>query len=82
VYLAVLACAAGGLLLAWLSVGGVRWGAVLAGGALVVAALARLMLPTRLAGMLAARHRYLDASTLAVLGLGMAVIGLLLPPPT
>jgi Protein of unknown function (DUF3017) len=55
---------------------------VLAGGALVAAALARLTLPARLSGMLAARHRYLDASTLAVLGLGMAVIGLLLPPPT
>jgi hypothetical protein len=82
VYIAVLACAGGGMLLAWLSAGGVRWGAVLAGGGLVAAALARLALPARLSGMLAARHRYLDASTLAVLGLGMAVIGLLLPPPT
>jgi hypothetical protein len=82
VYLAVLACAAGGLLLAWLSAGGVRWGAVVAGGAFVAAALARLVLPARMTGMLAARGRYLDSGALAVLGLGMAVIGLLLPPPS
>jgi intracellular septation protein len=44
VYIAVLACAAGGLLLAWLSAGGVRWGAVLAGGALLGRNLIRALL--------------------------------------
>jgi hypothetical protein len=81
-YLVVLACVAFGMVLVWYSPRDVRWGAAFAGAALVVSSVARLVLPGRFAGMLACRQRYLDAGTLAVLGLGIAIVGLLLPPPT
>jgi hypothetical protein len=59
----------------------VRLGAALAGAGMLVAAVARIVLPARSAGMLATRQRFTDAATIAVLGLGMLVLGVSLPPP-
>ena len=79
-YLVVLVCVAAGIYIAWHegSHGGGRGGAV-AGGALLVAAVTRLVLPTRLAGLLAARHRATDVITLIVLGVSLLTAGLVLP---
>jgi len=77
----VLGCVAVAAALVLYSPRDVRWGAAFAGSVMLVAALARLVLPERVAGMLACRHRYLDAATLALLGLGVVVVGLLVPPP-
>jgi hypothetical protein len=51
-------------------------------GALFVAALARLALPERRAGMLASRRRAIDVTALAVLAVGLLVAGLILPTPS
>ena len=79
-YLAVVVCFAGGMYLAWHegSHGGGRGGAI-AGGALLVAAVVRLLLPARLAGLLASRHRVTDVLTLTVFGGGLLIAGLVLP---
>jgi hypothetical protein len=78
--LAVLAVVAVGVSVAWRqgSAGGGE-GGVLAGAALLVAAVARLLLPVRLAGLLVVRKRATDVLTLAVLGAGLLVVGLVLP---
>jgi hypothetical protein len=79
-YLVVLVCVVVGLYIAWRqgSAGGGR-GAVVGGVALLVAALVRLALPARLAGLLGTRKRVTDVLTLAVLGAGLVVAGLVLP---
>ena len=79
-YVAVLVCAVVGLSIAWRqgSAGGGR-GAVVVGIALLVAAGARLALPSRLVGLLGTRKRVTDVLTLAVLGAGLIVAGLVLP---
>ncbi len=53
------------------------------GGALVCAALARLVLPVREAGMLAVRRRWIDVTILAVLGVSLWVLATTIPnqPP-
>ena len=79
-YVVVLVCAVAGLYIAWRqgSAGGGR-GAVVVGIALLVAAGARLALPARLVGLLGTRKRVTDVLTLAVLGTGLIVAGLVLP---
>jgi hypothetical protein len=79
-YLVVLICTVGGVYIAWRqgSAGGGR-GAVVGGIALLVAALVRLALPARLAGLLRTRKRVTDVLTLAVFGAGLVVAGLVLP---
>jgi TRAP-type mannitol/chloroaromatic compound transport system permease large subunit len=79
-HLVVLVCVAGGVYIAWHqgTQGGGR-GGVVAGGALLVAAAARLVLPARLAGMLAVRNRMTDVVTLVVLGASLLTAGLVLP---
>lgn len=79
-YLAVLVCTAAGVYIAWRegSAGGGRGGAIV-GSALLVAAVVRLALPARLAGLLASRHRVTDVLTLTVFGAGLLVAGLVLP---
>jgi hypothetical protein len=79
-YVVVLVCAVVGLYIAWRqgSAGGGR-GAVVVGIALLVAAGARLALPARLVGLLGTRKRVTDVLTLAVLGVGLVVAGLVLP---
>jgi len=79
-YLAVLACVAVGLYVAWHagSQGGGR-GAMAAGAALLLAAALRLALPARMAGLLASRHRATDVLTLTVFGAGLLAAGFVLP---
>jgi len=81
-YFVVLAIAVGGV--AWICQGqqDVRAGTVTVAGALFVAALARLVLPERRAGMLASRRRFVDVTALAVLATGLLVAGLVLPTPS
>ncbi len=79
-YLAVLVCAAVAVYIAWRegSAGGGD-GAVILGAALLAAAVARLLLPARLAGLLATRKRATDVLTLTVFGVGLLISGLVLP---
>jgi drug/metabolite transporter (DMT)-like permease len=79
-HLVVLVCVAAGIYIAWHqgSHGGGR-GGVVAGVALLVAAAVRLAVPTRLAGLLAVRHRATDVVTLVVLGVSLLAVGLVLP---
>ncbi len=78
--LAVMVVTAAGVYIAWLkgSAGGGE-GGVVGGAGLLVAALARLLLPTQLVGLLATRKRALDVITLAAFGYCLLVAGLVLP---
>jgi len=60
------------------SVGGGE-GGVVAGSALLVAAAARLLLPSGLVGLLATRKRATDVVALTIFGVGLLVLGLVLP---
>jgi DUF3017 family protein len=83
IYLAVLACSAGGLAWTWRSgTHGLRRGTLAVAGAMFVAALARLVLPESRAGVLASRKRFTDVVTLAALGAGLLAAGLLLQVPS
>jgi len=78
-YLLVLAGVAAGLV-----VGGSRYagrGAAVVGGSLLLAALARLVLPQRRAGLLASRSKPFDVLAFLVLGAGILALGLVLPQP-
>jgi hypothetical protein len=79
-YVAVLTVTAAGLYIAWHdgSDGGGR-GGIVAGSALLVAAVVRLLLPRKLAGLLASRGRISDVLTLIVFGAGLLLVGLVLP---
>jgi hypothetical protein len=78
--LAVLVIVVGGVYIAWFqgATGG-REGGVVAGCALLAAAAVRLLLPAGLSGLLAVRKRSTDVCTLAVFGIGLLVVGLVLP---
>ena len=78
--LAVLAVTVAGVYIAWRegSAGGGE-GGVIAGIALLAGAGARLLLPSRLAGLLATRKRATDVVTLMIFGVGLLVAGLVLP---
>jgi Protein of unknown function (DUF3017) len=69
------------LALAWIRENGqnVRGGTLAVAGILFAAALARLALPQRRAGMLVSRRRLADVAVLAALGTGLLVAGLVLP---
>ncbi len=69
------------LALVWMAQGGqnVRGGTLAVAGILLAAALVRLVLPERRAGMLASRRRLADVAALAALGIGLLVAGLVLP---
>ena len=70
--------------LAWLWAGGAhvaRGGTLALAGAMFVAAIARLALPESRAGLLASRKRVTDVVTMAALGTGLLVVGLLSPVP-
>jgi hypothetical protein len=77
---AVLVVTTAGVYLAWRQ-GSARVGegGVVAGVALLVGAVARLLLPPRLAGLLATRKRATDVITLTIFGAGLLVAGLVLP---
>lgn len=79
-FLAVVIATVAGVYIAWEkgSAGGGE-GGVIGGAALIAAAIARLLLPTRLVGLLAVRKRTIDVITLAVFGTCLLVAGLVLP---
>ncbi len=78
--LAVLLVTVVGVYVAWrLGSAGGGNGGVIAGAALLVSAIARLLLPARLAGLLANRRRVIDVVTLAALGTALLIAGLVLP---
>ena len=79
-YLVVLACTAGGIVWAWRGSHDVGNGAGVVGGALLAAAVARLVLPQSAAGLLASRRRLADVLALGALGAGLLVLALVLPP--
>jgi hypothetical protein len=78
---AILIC---GLVLAlvwiWQTGANVKGGTLAVAGTLLAAALFRLVLPERRAGLLASRHRLADVAVLAVFGAGLLFAGLVLPP--
>jgi len=78
--LAVMVVTVAGIYIAWLkgSAGGGE-GGVVGGAALLAAAVARLVLPTQVVGLLATRNRALDVMTLTALGVCLLVMGLVLP---
>lgn len=82
-YLAVLAGVAAGLAVIRLSSGpaAVKNGTLVIAGALLLAALARLLLPDRRVGLLAARPKSWDVVALAALGTGLLAAGLIYPIP-
>jgi len=53
-----------------------KGGTLVLAGILLVAAIARLVLPDRLAGMLSTRRRLLDVAIFAALGFGLLAAGL------
>jgi hypothetical protein len=69
------------LALVWIRENGqnARGGTLAVAGILFAAALARLALPERRAGMLVSRRRLADVAVLAALGTGLLVAGLVLP---
>ena len=78
-YLVVLVCVVAGWYIAWNKGSAGGRGAVVGGVALLIAAIARLVLPARLVGLLGTRKRVTDVLTLTVLGVGLIVAGLVLP---
>jgi hypothetical protein len=78
--LAVMVVTVAGIYIAWLkgSAGGGE-GGVVGGAALLAAAVARLVLPTQVVGLLATRKRALDVITLTAFGACLLVMGLVLP---
>jgi hypothetical protein len=71
---------AAGVYIAWgQGATGGRDGGVVVGCALLAAAAVRLLLPAGLSGLLAVRKRSTDVCTLAVFGIGLLVVGLVLP---
>jgi DUF3017 family protein len=80
-YLAVLVGVAVALVIIGQGVHFVRSGTLVLAGVLLVAAVARLVLPERLAGMLSSRRRLLDVAIFGLLGIGLLVAGLVVPVP-
>jgi Protein of unknown function (DUF3017) len=79
-YLLVVGLAGFGLIWMWVSgAHAARGGTLALAGAMLVAALARLVLPESRVGMLASRGRFADVAALTALGGGLLAAGLLLP---
>jgi hypothetical protein len=78
-YLLVLGGVVAGLLVAWHGSRYAGKGTALVGCALLAAALARLALPPRYAGMLASRRKTFDVLAFALLGGGLLGLALSLP---
>jgi hypothetical protein len=55
-------------------------GAGVVGGAMFAAAAARLVLPQSSVGLLASRRRFADVLALGILGAGLLLLALVLPP--
>ena len=78
-YLMVLAGVAAGIVVAWHGSKHAAAGAAVVGGSLLAAALARLVLPSRYAGLLASRRKASDVLAFAVLGAAVLAVVLSLP---
>ena len=78
-YLIVLAGAATGMLIAWQGSKYAARGAALIGASLLAAALARLILPARYAGLLASRRKASDVLGFAVFGAAVLAVAIALP---
>ena len=78
-YLIVLAGAATGMFIAWQGSKYAGLGAALIGASLLVAALARLILPERYAGLLASRRKASDVLGFAVFGAAVLAVAIALP---
>ena len=78
-YLIVLAGTAAGMLVAWHGSKYAGRGAGLIGASLLAAALARLILPARYAGLLATRRKASDVLGFAVFGAAVLAVALSLP---
>ena len=76
-YLVILAATVVGIVI--VSTGRWRTGVHWMGGALVVGALLRSVLPTRDAGMLAVRHRWFDAALLGGTGVALWILASSIP---
>ena len=78
-YLIVLAGVAVGLFVTWQGAKYAGLGTSLVGGALLVAAVARLLLPPRYAELLSSRWKAADVVAFTALGAGVLAIALVLP---
>jgi hypothetical protein len=78
-YLIVLAGTAAGMLVAWNGSKYAGRGAALIGASLLVAALARLILPARYVGLLATRGKASDVLGFAVFGAAVLAVAIALP---
>jgi hypothetical protein len=82
-YAIALAGLVGGLAWIWLApTSHIQAGTVVLAGALIVAAVERLVLPERRAGLLVSRRRLTDVVILAGLGAGILAVALVLPSPS
>jgi Protein of unknown function (DUF3017) len=82
-YAIALAGLAGGLAWIWLApTMHIQAGTVMVASALIVAAVERLVLPERRAGLLVSRRRLTDVVILAGLGAGILAVALVLPSPS
>jgi hypothetical protein len=59
----------------------IRTDMIVVAAGVLVATLARLVLPDRMAGMLVARRRVVDVLLLTALGAGLLTVALVLPSP-
>jgi hypothetical protein len=78
-YLIVLAGAAAGMFVAWQGSRYAGRGAGLIGASLLAAALARLVLPVRYAGLLSSRRKASDVLAFAVFGAAVLAVAIALP---
>lgn len=76
-YLAILGTTLAGL--AVVTFGDWRFGVKWVGSALIAAAVCRLLLPRRDAGMLEVRHRFVDALMLGAVGVALIVLSSTIP---
>lgn len=78
-YLVVLAGAAMGMFTAWQGPDYAGRGAAILGSSLLAAALARMILPPRYAGLLSTRRKASDVLTFTVFGAAVLAVALMLP---
>ncbi len=78
-YLAIICGVALSLSYIWRGPQNVRGGTLAVAGLLLAAAVARLVLPERRAGMLASRRRLPDVAAFTVLGVALLAAGLVFP---
>lgn len=64
---------------AFAAVGRWRMASLLIGGALLLAAVLRLVLPSLAAGLLVVRRRWIDVAVLALLGIGVVALAFVVP---